>query len=496
MNQPVAPAYSESIVSRNDEIDLGELFFNLWKLRAVVVGIMLASIVLIVAYHMGKGALATPQKISYPIALTFSSTANNQYPSGNPFAPSDLTAPSVLKKVIELHNMDISINNFSDAVSVEYSNSLIAEAQQRLRAYLAENSKTPQDTRDAAIDALNFLKQESQRYLTVNLDLTQLNLSQEESVTLVQDLVDEWVATSTEQGLFNQDISRPVDLFRIDSSTNLIASYDEANSYLAALEQAVDEISLIPGSDSLTIEGKSLTDLRRDLYIIKNRDIDPLREFAYSNSAVLALIDPTIQVRLLSSKRLQKLEHERLSKMVNSYDLALEKLSVSFSNTNSQYQTDAGQGNIQLDQSVINSLLQMGNQLGAVENRKEIFDRRTETAERLFELEKEMAILAGDTSQTYEGLNPVDILQGALPAIEEQLNELQQLVDAFIVAFREISLDSSSKVYSAQSAPMVTGGIIVSMKKLALHAAMAAVMGLMLGLFVSLIRIAMKSRES
>ena len=152
---------------------------------------------------------------------------------------------------------------------------------------------------------------------------------------------------------------------------------------------------------------------------------------------------------------------------------------------------NSGQGNLQLEQSVFDSLLQMGTKLGAVENRNKLFDRRTKAVEDLLALEKEMAILMGVAGSAYGDLNPTEILKSALPSIEQRLNSIQQDVDAFFNAYRDISLQSGAQLYSAQAAPQVRGGFAVSVKKMMKYAVLAAVLGLMLGIMVALIRAAM-----
>jgi hypothetical protein len=496
MNQKAVDPLSGSIVSSDDEIDLGALLGRLWKLRALIVGFMIACVALVIAFHMARGTLSSPQRIEYAIALTFAQQSGElRYPGGNLFSPNDLKAPAVLTNVRDALGLDISIDDLSSAISVRSSNSLLESAERQLELMLSED-KTPEGIRKSAESELNNLKLESQRYITISLLLDDLSVSKETGIRLIQAIVDQWVKISTDQGLFNVDSSHPVDLFSIQQSGNLIDIYDNAEKYLNSLSVAVRSISNISGTESLTIEGKNLSDLQRDIETLENSEIGPLREFAYSNSERLASKDPAIQIRLLARQRLLKLESERLNKLIASYDQAIEELATSFNQSDTRRNVDPGQGNLQLDQSVINSLLQMGNQLGAVESRNELFKLRTQTVEKLYSLEKEMAILAGVNDNIYGDLDPANILNESLPYIESQLNVFRAQLDSFILAYREIILNGGSQVFSAQSAPLPRGGYIMSLRKLMMHTVIALVLGLMLGLFVALVRLAVTSARS
>src|SRR5690606_454184 len=103
-------------------------------------------------------------------------------------------------------------------------------------------------------------------------------------------------------------------------------------------------------------------------------DVSPLREFAYSNSSRLAEQDAAIQVRLFSRQRLLNLEYSRLTNLIASYDSALAQLSQNTVREVTQGGQAAQMGGAQFDQSFLDSLLELGNKLGGVEMRQQLFE--------------------------------------------------------------------------------------------------------------------------
>lgn len=489
MNQQLGGStQNSSVIPDSDEISFIDLFRNLWRQRGLVVAFVLFAVAVIGVVQFLKGSLSAPAIAEYPIALTFDGELG--YPNGSAFSPNDLISTSVLERVISSLELDTTASRLDAALTAGYSNSLLSSAELSLGNILQDN-KIPSDIKNSTAEALAELKSESQRFLTLSLSLERSGVSAVQAGDVVSRIVDEWAKVSVEQGLLSLDISRPINPFVVAESGNLIDIYDSAANYLKSLSGAVDGLTKEPGAQSLVVAGKSLSDLQREISALEGTDVGPLREFAYSNSSSLASVDPAIQVRLFARQRLLKLEQERLTKLIASYDSALSQLASIKGSDGGAGRVNSGQGNLQLEQSVFDSLLQMGTKLGAVENRNKLFDRRTKAVEDLLALEKEMAILMGVAGSAYGDLNPTEILKSALPSIEQRLNSIQQDVDAFFNAYRDISLQSGAQLYSAQAAPQVRGGFVVSVKKMMKYAVLAAVLGLMLGIMVALIRAAM-----
>jgi hypothetical protein len=354
------------------------------------------------------------------------------------------------------------------------------------------NAKTPEEVRVAGKQVLKDLQESGLGYATVRLDISKLPLNTQQASSFLQVLVDEWAKLSIERGLMNADITRPLVSFSISEGTNLIDNYDQASNYLNSLSLAVLQLSDLSGTSSLVVNNMSIEDVQRRLTALGDRDIGPLREFAYSNSAALAKADSAIQVRLFARQRLLDLEHARLTKLINSYDLALEQLGSDKNQQGSNRSDQNLQGNAgQFDQSFLDSLLQLGTKLGAVDTRKQLFDRRITAVEELLSLEKEISILLGTSSDKAMKISPEVILKNALINIEKDLNEIQQNVGQFVEAIRELTIESHAQVYVASSAPQVRGGFMQLAPRFTLFVVLGGILGLFLGIFVALIRSAL-----
>lgn len=476
----------------SDEIDLVDLMKSIWSQRGIVLGFMLVTVLAVLSFHLFKASFSTANRIDYPISLSFLEEKKLNYPSGVVFSPRDLITSNVLQNAIRVSGFDLGLANLEKAVSVKSSNSILKQAEDKLSVLLA-NAKTPEDIRLEAQASLSDLQEMGRGFITLSLDLTSLSLNPQQGSLLLQTLVSEWASLSIERGLMNIDIVRPLLPFTITENSNLIDNYDQASGYLKSLNIAARQLSDLSGSSSLVVNDMSVEDIQRRLVALGDRDIGPLREFAYSNSASLAEANSAIQIRLFARQRLLNLEHIRLTKLIDSYDLALEQLGSD--NQQQQYSGRANknsQGNsAQFDQSFLDSLLQLGTKLGAVDTRKQLFDRRIEAVDQMLKLEKEMAILKGTSADNMMKINPDAILKQALVTIEKDLNEIQQNIGQFVDAIRELTLSSHAQVYAANSAPQVRGGFMQLAPRFAMFVVLSAILGLFLGVFVALIRSAL-----
>ena len=478
-----------------DEIDLLDLIKNIWSQRGLIVGIMLIAVLGVLSFHFAKASFSSVQSIDYPISISFIKENSFNYPSGVAFSPRDLITSDVLQNTIRVIELDVSVGDLEKAIEVRSSNSILKQAEIKLSALL-ENTKTPDDIRLQAEENLHGLRELGRGYVTLTLNLSELGITPQQGSLLLETAVSEWANLSIDPGLMNIDISRPLIPFAIKEGSNLIDNYDQAASYLRSLNTAIDQLGELSGSGSLVVNNMSIEDIQRRLNALGDRDIGPLREFAYSNSDTLANSDLAIQVRLFARQRLLNLEHVRLSKLIGSYDLAVDQLG---SNIKQQQYPGAGAGNdngnqgssAQFDKSFLDSLIQLGTKLSAVDTRKLLFDKRMEAVDKLLSLEKEIAILQGTTSDNVKKINPVVILEGVLITIKDDLNEVQQNIGQFVDAIREITLNSNSQVYIANSAPQVRGGLMQMAPNFVKFIVLSAILGLFLGVFVALIRSAL-----
>ncbi|MFT7411103.1 MAG: LPS O-antigen subunit length determinant protein (WzzB/FepE family) [Oleispira sp.] len=88
------------------------------------------------------------------------------------------------------------------------------------------------------------------------------------------------------------------------------------------------------------------------------------------------------------------------------------------------------------------------------------------------------------------------MLKKALVKIEKDLNEIQQNIGHFVDAIRELTVESHTQVYIANSAPQVRGGVMQLAPRFALFVVLGSLLGLFLGVFVALMRSALLKSKS
>lgn len=475
-------------VDNDIDINLVDVIRNIWRQRGLVVAFIIIFSLLGLIFHVAKATFSTPHRIDYPVSLTFLNS-KSEYPNGAPFGLRDIISPTVVQDVIEQMGLSISVDKVIRALHVRSSNSLLDITEANLTGIIS-NQKTAADIRASAEASLKAMREQTASSVTISLDLEQIGLTQREGEAILRNIMDSWARVSIEKGLADADISRPTLPFVVNERLTLIDLFDNAAGYYASLNSAAVALSTLPGSSSLVVQGFTLDDVRRELKMLNESEISPLREFAYSKSAELAAEDSAIQVRLFSRQRLLNLEHQRLTKLIESYDSVLSLLNQTSvkdsTNVNSSRQNGVG---AQMDQSFLDSMLDLGSKLGSVEIRQHLFESRTKATEQLLDLEKEIAILT-TTGDVRQKINAKEILSASIKDIEKGLNSVRDQLDRLIITYRSQTLQSNGRLYVADAAPVVRGGYVLN-SKIILHVFLAMILGGMIGVIVALARSAM-----
>ncbi len=484
-----------SAIAPSDEINIADLLSNVYRQRGLIVGVMLIALLAVLVFHAFKASFSAPSRVDYAISVTFLND-KGLYPNGSVFSPRDIISSRVIDTLAGKHE-GVSATKLTQALSADYSNSLLQQSEEKLANYLM-NAKTSEDIRLVANKELESLRAQTRSVVTVSINLSEANLSANEAQLLIVELVDTWALQSIDRGLMNEDISRPVAVYSIANESNLLDAFEGMTKYVDSLKTSIEQLEKLPGSQSVIVNGQTLEDIKRNLLILESTDINPLRSFAYSNSAALAAKDPSIRIRLMSRKRLLNLEHDRLTKLIASYDASLKQLAQvdKLDVPTKQGATNSQVIGSQMDQTFLNSLLELGNKLSNVEVREELFNKRIKTVEQLLDLEKEMAVLSGSDDAIYKNFDASEVLASALKILAPELNTVQKQLSGFIDAYRDQSLRSGSRLYLADAAPQVRGGGLQIAKKLTLTVALGLVLGLMLGVMIALMRTAMLSSRA
>lgn len=310
----------------NDEIDLLDLMRSIWSQRGLVIGCMLIAVLAVLSFHFSKATFSVASRIDYPVSLSFiGGDSELVYPNGTGFSSRDLVSNAVLLEAIKQTGLELSLTKLQGALHVHQSNSLLGKAEAELTTVLT-NAKTPENIQTAAQKSLKELRDLGLGYVTLSIDLTKVSLNEQQGAVLLTNIVDAWAKQSINRGLMDMTITRPMVAFAAINGGNVIDNYDRASSYLDSLQVAATQLSELSGLNSLVVNGMTIEDIQRRLNALGTRDINPLRGFAYTNSDILSKSDAAIQVRLFSRQRLLNLEYERLTKLIESYDLALDQL--------------------------------------------------------------------------------------------------------------------------------------------------------------------------
>lgn len=484
------PATPPTVISADDEINLADLMRNIWRQRGLVFGVTLATLLLVLVFHVFKASFALPERVDYALSLTFLNDTG-QYPNGAVFSPRDIISSRVVEALVGKHS-DLNAGNLTKALTVDYSNVLLDKGQEALSATLA-NAKTPEDIKLATNKALADLRAQTRSVVTVSIDLKEAGINAQQAQPLLSELVELWAEQSIHRGLMNVNISRPASAYELNKSISSVDSFESLTKYIESLKSTLSQLEKLSGSQSLVVDGRSLDDVRRALVTLEGVDVGPLRSFAYSNANALASKNADVRIRLLSRQRLLTLEHERLTKLIASYDSALKQLSQVENSTSTVKQGVASGQSVssQMDQSFLNSLLELGSKLSNVDVREDLFKKRTKAVEDLLDLEKEIAVLSGVHDNSFNGLDADAVLLQALQDIVPEVNTVQQQITQLVTAYRELTLFSGARLYVADAAPQVRGGGLQIAKKAVLTIALGLILGLMLGVVLALVRAAM-----
>lgn len=483
---------TQSLLANDDEIDLVDLFRKIWSQRGLIAGIVIATVCLVMAYHLAKATFYSTKRIDYPITIVFLDSSHT-YPDGTAFSPFDLVNTRLVAEIAERYSMQPA--RLSQSLSVSNSNALLSMGEEKLASFL-QNAKTPNEVVEQVNQSLTEIRQETRKALTLSIDINKSGLNPEQASRLLADLAETWASRAIEAGKMNVDLGYPASQLQLPATKNLVDVYDQVYRYADSLRVAMDEFSKLSGANSLILHGNTITDVKRELLSKLDYDIKPLRSFAYSSADVLSGRDPGLQVRILSRKRDLELENRKITKLIAAYSATLNQLS---NKERQVFQNETGLNGphmtgAQLDQTFFNSMLELGDKLSAVEMREEIYRMRNTAIENQIELEKELEILSAGPSE-YDMTETIALLEDSKSRLVDELNKSQLQLMAFVNEYASQVLKSGSNLYLADSAPQARGGTLVVDKKALLTIVLGGFLGLLVGIVVALLRVAIKKSD-
>lgn len=477
----------------DDEINLTDILKTLLRQRGIIFAATLFFLLLALVYQLSKVAFYTPKTVKYPIAIEFISAENMGYPNNTAFSVSDIIAPDNIQQALNQIETTVKLEDFISAISASNSNPLFEDTEKYLLTRLGDK-KLPADQVEAVKDALNGLKLASKTYTTLQLDLSEVKLSAGEATKLLEAIVASWSDNAIKEGLINPNVSYPSEPFSFDKEAVIIDNYDKLNVYVGSLKEALEKLALLKGSDSIRAEGKSLSDLSRNINELLLNDIGVMRAYAYSISPQLVTKSPMLEVQIFSQRRVKSLNKEELKKQIDAYDEILSKLDTNVDRRplKTQVSFDAPTVETGVEKGTLNELLDLGSQLSSSELKKEVIQKRIEVAERLFELEKELAMIEGkqldDTAITASQMTIIEKMPMMFAKTVNEVNNMHATFIQWIEAYKRLVLNKGSRLYSQVSSPFTVNSLGISLKKVLLTLAAASLMGFFLGVMLALVR--------
>lgn len=314
MNEPKQSANHQVA---DDEIDIGQLFSNIWRTKwRVLISLVLATAVYGFIYSLSTLRAVPAQEFSQVYELKFSGLRDGRFPDGSPFVLSDVIGPTVLSRAFDqspLADYGLTLAELRAAISVEpYSNQyfLIRERYQRQMSsnlsaaelgQLQERMATELQTAQSGAFKISL-------QFAPGVELPAMVASQ-----LMNTVVDEWASRMiSELGVLR--LSTPIYSERIFDEQRF-ANLD----YLIGIELLIDNIRLINGNveslkqqpNAASIQdpetGYTLEDLSKAIKDVEQYDlrqlIDPVRELGLTRN------DDT--VRLFYNRQMRDLELEK-----------------------------------------------------------------------------------------------------------------------------------------------------------------------------------------
>ncbi len=486
----------------DDEIDLLALFKKLFKQRGLIVAFALAFFLFSGAFQLSKLAFKAPKSITYPIAIDFISKDNFNYPNGMGFSPEDIIAPENIS--VAMRTLNISADkksSLSEAISVQANHAFIKDAESILQARLSEK-KISSDQVEEVKKALATLKLQAKSYVALQLDLSKIKLSTDQAGKLLKAIVSSWAKKAVERGLITPDFSYPSEPFKYDKQAVILDNYDKLADYGYDLKEAFSAFKEFSGSHTVSVNGQNLNDLNRQISGILNNDIYVMRTYGYSASKILVETNPLLEVQMFSQLRVKNLDRQEMEKRIKTYDHMLIQLTYGSEKENlrtagANISLESQSTSTKVDQGVLEQLLSLGSQLSSSDLRKEIVNKRLETAEKLFKMEKNIATIQGSNKGSEDNAYVASLagqreILALMPKIFDdtviKVNKIQKTFLALVKEYEMLSLNNQNTLYSAMGTPEVDNSLGFSLKKVIIILLAATLMGAFLGMGIALLR--------
>ncbi|ALP54423.1 hypothetical protein Tel_15420 [Candidatus Tenderia electrophaga] len=478
-----------------DEIDLTRLIRAVWNQRGLITGVTLVCILVVGVFNLSQTVLPQDTQVEMAVSFTFNGAEQGKYPDGSPFVLRDITSNAVITKALQRANIDAAGEDVTAALLITPSIPAVTTITQRAEQ-IANKSSAPETLVAAAEDALRELESMANKTATLRLEIDKLGLSQADAERLLTGLLEVWAEQASRQyGVLITDVSMPTKPFTLDPTLGVATNADSLKELHRQIDQVLTDLRELAGADSLRLDGQTLSDLAAQSRLLDEALISPLRSLIYDNYAVFASQDFSTEMQMNSRLKILSVQIQTKEKLIRSYDDSLAVLNP----PGGASLTGEGANNLSpsLDQGFLNQMLKLGGQLGDLEMRKTILQKRLDAVEELSRLRQEYQIISGsfnnsgaagskNTSATLKAY-----VEQQLPMAGARINQLQSDVLQMVEVASNRYLGVQADLYEIVASPQIlrSGGVISP--RLGLQLALAAILGLMLGIMIALIRSAL-----
>ena len=280
----VSPTAAES---HDDEISLSVYFETLWRYRSIIVAsVALVTVLFAIALIAFRLRSPVERVSSIQVRLLFDGAAQNRYPNGTPFSPSDIVGAPVVAEVFAANDLKRfgSYEYFKQLLYVQQASLAQSALAFEYQSKLADVKLTPverakieeefKNKREALIDPVFSLSmRRSERFTEIPAALAEKVLS---------DILETWAQQADlRKGALRYQVpilsSKSLTRDNIASDDYLI-TVDLLRSRAVRIVRSIDDLEKLPGAVTMRTQKDhvSLPEIRATLEDSIRFDIEPL----------------------------------------------------------------------------------------------------------------------------------------------------------------------------------------------------------------------------
>ncbi|TPE54302.1 hypothetical protein FJM67_04980 [Maribrevibacterium harenarium] len=487
--------------TRDDEIDLAELFAKLWRKRLVVVLVALLGFLAGGAVFL-KSWMAQPleNQAAVELRFNFNGVQDGRYPNGQPFSINDIISTNVLNKVFEQKNLaqyGLTQQDFASAVSIAPFSTNREFIEARFKDALSAKNITPAEIAELNDNYSRELNASTRRFAKLSLSLpASVAISTSTQVDILGAIPQTWANEAVESyGVLNISNAKPnefdsglVEGYEYLISTRYLADYlDMLKGILKTL--AADDVARLQVDPET---GATVSTLENDLGDVKAFHLDVLtRAFSISpvakdlNEAKFYLNNEILskEEQLDETQRRAVVLQDAYNRYINGeQDLKMPGAASSASqNITAQYGDE-----------FLTRLMSIGDQLSDAKFKQALLNRSLELRLEAENISTDISRLKRNLAQFDQAKNQTtsDIdearVRKEISYVSEKLQSTKASIERIAALRADRILGQSSSLYALNSEPVVVNNFMAQVKALVKFAGLGLVAGLFIGLFAAL----------